>query len=350
MSNQRNANRDFNRRDLLKTGSLAAAGLALSPFFSRLGFAADATGPAKKILFFTKSSGFQHSVITRNPADPDKLAYAEQILTDLGAKNGFEVTCSKDGTIFTSDQLGKFDAFVFYTTGDLTQDSDKYEMVAPADDPKGKKTVKGKLIHKEQGMGAAGKANLLEAIKSGKGFMALHCGSDTFHGKHGPEKELIRDQNEKGEDMFDPYIQMLGGEFIIHGAQQPSTLHCVDPKFPGASGLDNTKWTEEWYSLKNFAPDLHVIMMQDTEGMKGPMYQRAPFPETWARMHGKGRVFFSSLGHREDVWKKPEYEALLIGALNWTTGLADADVTPNIKTIAPEADPKPFPVEPKKAK
>ena len=76
--------------------------------------------------------------------------------------------------------------------------------------------------------------------------------------------------------------------------------------------------------------------------MKGPMYQRKPFPETWARMHGKGRVFFSSLGHREDVWKMPAFMDLLTGAMNWATGRAEAEVTPNIKEVAPGADPAPF--------
>ena len=331
MSNDRPLNRDLNRRDLLKTAGLTAAGLALSPFFSRMAFADPALEPTKKILFFTKSSGFQHSAITRSAADPTKLAYAEKILTDLGAKNGFEVTCSKDGSLFTPAYLDQFDALCFYTTGDLTKDSHK-------------------LSSREPGMGDAGKAAFLDAVKNGKGFMAVHSGSDTFHSKKGPEKELIRDQNEKGEDDFDPYIQMLGGEFIVHGAQQKSTLHCIDPKFPGAAGLDGSNWNEEWYSLKNFAPDLHVILMQDTEGMKGPMYQRKPYPETWARMHGKGRVFFSSLGHREDIWQKPEYLALLVGSMSWITGRVQADVTPNIKEVAPEADPKPFAGGPKKAK
>jgi type 1 glutamine amidotransferase len=78
------------------------------------------------------------------------------------------------------------------------------------------------------------------------------------------------------------------------------------------------------------------------------MYQRDPFPETWARMHGKGRVFFTSMGHREDVWQKPEYLALLVGAMNWVTGRVEADVKPNIKEVTPGADPKPFPKEEKK--
>jgi type 1 glutamine amidotransferase len=201
---------------------------------------------------------------------------------------------------------------------------------------------KGALLYKEPGMGDAGKAAFLEAIRDGKGFIAFHSGSDTFHSKGHPHKtgELMRDASEDGKDEFDPYIQMLGGEFIIHGAQQPAVLKTVDPKFPGAAAFDNASFVEEWYSLKNFAPDLHVILTQHCESMKGPMYQRQPYPETWARMHGKGRVFYTSMGHREDVWSKPEFQGLVVGALKWITGQIEVDVTPNIKEVTPEADPK----------
>ena len=71
--------------------------------------------------------------------------------------------------------------------------------------------------------------------------------------------------------------------------------------------------TDEWYALKNFADDLHVILVQVTEGMKGHMYERPNFPITWARAYGKGRVFYTSMGHREDVWENPMYQALLAG-------------------------------------
>jgi type 1 glutamine amidotransferase len=336
-----------NRRDLLKSFGIGAATLTLSPFLSG-SLLGETTGEAKKILFFTKSSGFQHSAITRKSAD--KLAFAEQLLTDFGAKNGFEVTCSKDGSLFTPEYLAKFDALAFYTTGDLTKDSDKYGEVdkldadgKPMKDDKGKKMkVKGDLLYKEPGMGDAGKAAFLDAIKNGKGFMAFHSGSDTFHGKKQPYKEgeMLRDATPDGKDEFDPYISMLGGEFIIHGNQQPAVLQCVDPKFPGAAAFDGASFQEEWYSLKNFAPDLHVILTQHCEKMTGPMYQRSPYPETWARMHGKGRVFYTSMGHREDVWSKPEFQALTLGALRWITGQVEVDVTPNIKQVTPEADPK----------
>jgi type 1 glutamine amidotransferase len=340
-----------NRRELLKTLGVGAAALTMSPFLSRALFAdesAAGAGTTKKVLFFTKSSGFQHSVITRKSTD--ELSYAEKLLTEWGAKSGFDVTCSKDGSLFTPEYLAKFDALAFYTTGDLTKDSDKYKMVPkldadgkPVKDEKGKTVMeKGELLYKEPGMGDAGKAAFLEAIKNGKGFMGFHCATDTFHTKPHSHKpgELLRDVSEEGKDEFDPYIQMIGGEFIIHGAQQPAVLKTVDPKFPGAEAFNDASFPEEWYSLKNFAPDLHVILTQQCEKMKGPMYQRAPYPETWARMEDKGRVFYTSMGHRDDVWTKPEFQGLTLGALRWITGQLEVDVTPNIKEVTPEADPK----------
>jgi type 1 glutamine amidotransferase len=132
---------------------------------------------------------------------------------------------------------------------------------------------------------------------------------------------------------------MIGGEFIVHGKQQEATLKAIDPNFPGAKAFDNASFTEEWYSLKNFSPDLHVILAQDCTGMDGKMYERPMYPETWARMHGKGRVFYTSMGHREDGWKKPEFLDLVVNAMRWTTGQVDADVTPNLKQATPEAEP-----------
>src|SRR4051812_43686875 len=77
----------LNRRQLLLSAGAALMGAGT------LGRAFAAQGPAKKVLFFTKSSGFQHSVITRKG---DELSHAERILTDLGKQHGFEVVASKD--------------------------------------------------------------------------------------------------------------------------------------------------------------------------------------------------------------------------------------------------------------
>src|SRR5579871_4306089 len=103
----------MNRREFL-TGS-GAAMLGLAGFPAAL---AAAPGARKRhILCFTKSASFEHSAVKRTGG---KLSLAEQMLTDLGVQHGFDVTCTKDGTVFTPDNLARYDAFYFYTTGDLT--------------------------------------------------------------------------------------------------------------------------------------------------------------------------------------------------------------------------------------
>src|SRR5687767_8908266 len=100
-----------NRRDALKIGSAAIA-LTWPAAFGR-----GEDAPKKKVLFFTKSAGFQHSVVTRKG---DELSHAEKVLEELGKAHGFDVVSTKDGGVFDRDLSG-FSAFVFYTTGDLTQ-------------------------------------------------------------------------------------------------------------------------------------------------------------------------------------------------------------------------------------
>jgi uncharacterized protein len=259
--------------------------------------------PKKRLLFFTKSGGFEHSVVKR---ENGQLAYAERLMIEYGKKRNIEVVCSKDGRVF-DDEYKSFDAFFFYTTENLVH--------ANKDD--------------EPAMSSQGKANLLEAIRNGKGFIGSHCASDTFH------SEGSRSENQAKPD---PYIQMIGGEFIRHGRQQEATMRIASPKFPGLeSSQENFTLNEEWYSLKNFAPDMHVILVQDTQGMQDADYDRPPYPATWARQEGKGRVFYTSMGHREDVWSNPRFESILMGGIDWALGRVDADITPNLKQVAPQA-------------
>jgi uncharacterized protein len=94
---------------------------------------------------------------------------------------------------------------------------------------------------------------------------------------------------------------------------------------------------DEWYSLTDFSKDLHVLLVQETEGMIGVPYKRPPYPATWARKDGAGRVFYTSMGHREDTWTNPKFQQILLGALAWATGNVEADVTPNIESVTPDA-------------
>ena len=65
------------------------------------------------------------------------------------------------------------------------------------------------------------------------------------------------------------------------------------------------------------------------------MKRRELYPATWTRMHGKGRVFYTSMGHREDVWTNPVFQTILAGGISWALGEANADVTPNVEKVAP---------------
>jgi type 1 glutamine amidotransferase len=284
---------------------------------------ADASSqPTKRILFFSKSTGYEHSVIKEpgrpfTPGGASMVAgLAFQVLKELGAKNNIEFVFSKDGSLFSPAYLAQFDAIYFHTTGDLTE-------VGTDGNP---------------AMTPAGKQALLDAIAGGEAFIGTHCASDTFHspgGKadHAPARYITDGDN------ADPYIKMIGGEFIIHGQQQPSHLIVADPKFPGMSAVSaDNDMTEEWYSLKDFAPNIHVLLVNQTAGMTGAPYARPNYPSTWARMYGKGRVFYSSLGHRDDMWQSAMFQSVLMGGINWALGRVDADVTPNIDLAAPQAN------------
>lgn len=298
----------MNRRDWLRQASLGGLAVGLSSFPLRAAPAREA--PRKRVLMYTRSQGYQHDVVKRKDG---KLSLAEQIATDLGAKHNIEVVCEKDGRVFVSEEFPKFDGFLFETQGDLC--SEKSQDGQPPMTQEGKKA-------------------LLDAVKGGKGFVGCHCASDTFHSP-GP---AFKNQD---ADKIDPYIAMLGGEFIKHGEQQKGWMRVVDHDFPGLKGVEDYAMLEEWYSLKNFAPDLHVILVQDTKGMRNFDYERPNYPATWARKHGKGRVFYTSMGHRDDVWKSDTFATVLAAGLAWTLGQVDAEVPPNLKSATPEASDLP---------
>jgi|WetSurMetagenome_2_1015567.scaffolds.fasta_scaffold142352_2 uncharacterized protein len=298
-----------NRREMIVRTGATALGIGLA------GWPASAaqTNPLKaelkprKVLFFSKSSGYEHSVIQRKGSE---LSFVEKQLARLGPNHGIEFTFSKDGSRFTAAYLAGFDAYAFYTTGDLT--------TAGTD--------------KNPPMSAEGKAALLDAIEKGKGFIGIHSATDTFRSQAAPGEDPAQYHNDG--DRTDPYIRMLGAEFITHDQQQQARMRVTDSRFPGAATVD-FDLVDEWYSFKNFSNDLHVLLVQETRDMKGKAYQRPPYPATWARMHGKGRVFYTSMGHREDVWMNPLFENILFGGTAWATDSVGADVPADIAKVTP---------------
>jgi type 1 glutamine amidotransferase len=309
----------FDRRSFVRIITAATACLTLP----RRLFSA----PKKSLLVFTKSSGFEHAVVKRQDG---KLSIAETTVTELGAKHGFDVTCTKDGSIFDSKDFHAFQAVFFYTTGDLTEaGTDKNPPMSPA-----------------------GKQTLLSSIQNGVGFVGCHAASDTFHTQPDP-KDLSNRYIAHGAQS-DPYLRMLGGEFIVHGRDprlQTANIIINDPSFPGLEGLHSpVSFTEEWYSLKDFATDMHVIGTVDTSMLKNECYQRRPYPVIWARMNGKGRVFFDALGDRPENWQNEFFLNVLAGGIRWSLGDAEANLSQNLLTAAPgyaDIPPKFAPAPPK---
>ncbi len=306
---------------------VALAALVLVPILR-------AVSSPRKILFFTKSSGYEHSVISWKDGKP---SVAEKALLELGKKNDWEFTFSKDGSLFSPEYLAQFDTVMFYTTGDLcSAGTDGNPPMTPA-----------------------GKEALFAYVRSGKGFVGTHSASDTFHTGNeavkGPERYL--NHGEKADD----YVRFLGGEFIKHGKQQIAKNTVTDAKFPGFEAVGSEySFLEEWYSLKDFTPDLHVLSVIDAPSMEGVEYERPAYPSTWARKEADGRVFYTAMGHRDDIWTNPVFQTILVGGMKWALGDIDADVTPNLKAVAPgaytnppyvePAPPKPVPAKPVPAK
>jgi type 1 glutamine amidotransferase len=280
---------------------IGAASLPLAaPAYGR---AAEDSEKRPRILLFTKSSGFEHDVVRRDGAEP---SLAEATLSDLGKEHGFDIVATKDGRIFDGNLL-QYDAFFFFTTGDLTEPGT--DAMPP--------------------ISARGKQALLSAIRAGKGFIGVHSASDTFHSNG----RLFKTQAHPA-----PYIAMLGGEFFSHGDQQDARVKVIDPTFPGLPSSGEVFTTkEEWYSLKNFANDIHVLLVLETDGLQGTEYRRPPFPLAWIRKEGKGRVYYNAMGHRDDVWTSERFRKMLGGALIWATGRTDAALVANMSQVTPQA-------------
>lgn len=293
------------RRDFLKTAALTAAAFTLrNPQV--------AAPKPKSLLVFTKSSGFEHDVVKRVGG---QLSLLETTVTELGRVHGFHAECSKDGRIFDSSEFHAFDCALFFTTGDLTQSA----------------------TDQNPPMSAQGKQTFLDAVHNGMGFTGVHAAADTFHTQ--PDTPDSGTRYVAHGDKSDPYLRMLGGEFITHGSDprlQTTNLIVNDSKFPGIEGItEPVEFTEEWYSLKDFTPDLHVILTIDTSKLKNNCYQRRPYPGTWAHLHGKGRVFYTAMGDRPETWRNQFFLSLLTGGIRWSINDVNADIPRNLDTATP---------------
>jgi type 1 glutamine amidotransferase len=165
----------------------------------------------------------------------------------------------------------------------------------------------------------------MDWIKAGHGFVGMHSATDTFHG-------------------YRPFIEMIGGEFQSHGAQVDVEAINQDPQCAACKHLP-TMWGvfDEIYLMKNFdRASVHGLLTLDRQ----PNTRAAgDYPIAWKKDFGKGRVFYTSLGHREDIWdddasmkgrkNTPEvakqYQQHILGGIKWALGMENCAATPGNK-------------------
>lgn len=253
-----------------------------------IAFAAMAQAPPRKrLLAIGAVKGYQH----------DAVSYGLATLWKLGQESGlWDTFIRTDTQLITSKQLpdnaknlDHFDAVAFYTTGELDMD-------------------------------ASQKQDLLKFIRdSGKGFIGIHSGIDTFY--EWPE-----------------YGEMTGGYFDLHPWNQfQAPVVVEDPANPIVAHFPrNFTILDEIYQVKNFSRDrVRVLMSLDASKLdltnQNVRRKDRDFAIAWIRNYGKGRVFYSTLGHREDAWQRPDVQKMYLEAVKWAMGLTTADATPRPK-------------------
>jgi uncharacterized protein len=284
--------------------------------FISLGFQATiplpAQGSPKKLLVVTTTTGFRH----------DSIPSMEKMLTDLANESGeFTVTflrqpegkpadLAKDATdeqrAIHSKAEADWELKLRAALEELKPASlDKYDGIVFA-------STTGSLPIPD-------KTGFLEWIKAGHAFIGLHSATDTFHDWPG-------------------YIDMLGGEFDHHGAQVSVDCLNQDPKNPATALLPKI-WTiqqEEIYQFKNYDPaKVHELLILDTDP-----YDKTPrhFPISWCKEYGAGKVFYTALGHRDDIIDPDPglkdrrnsadisnaYRAHVLGGIEWALNIIPA--------------------------
>jgi hypothetical protein len=179
----------------------------------------------------------------------------------------------------------------------------------------------------------AQRAHLLEFVRAGKGLIGAHCAALTLYDYPafgemlgGYYRRSIK-QNAIGvlkvEDTAHPATRMLGGSWPV-----------VDEFYLfGTAPWDASRPTENVDVLfgnripMGFSRDrVHVLLSLDTEktDITGfpDVVRGGDYPQAWSRNYGKGRTFYTSLGHRDDIWSNdPVFRAHVRGGIRWALGL-----------------------------
>ena len=154
-----------------------------------------------------------------------------------------------------------------------------------------------------------------EWLKAGHAFIGLHAASDMHD--------------------WPEYTEMIGGEFAHHGKQVAVECLNQDTTHPATAMLGKSFAVslEEIYQFKNYdAAKVHDLLILDKHPESG---EAGHYGVSWCKDYGTGKVFYTSLGHREDVIDADPamkdrknsveiakaYQAHVLGGIEWALGL-----------------------------
>jgi len=161
------------------------------------------------------------------------------------------------------------------------------------------------------------KADLMSFIKEdGKGFVGAHTATTAFFS-------------------WPEFGEMIGARFDEHPWNViDGTVVIDDPLFPAMKHFPSVSVIkDEHYQHKDFSRDkIRVLAHLDVSklDMKNPRVHRTDgdYPVAWAKMHGKGRVFYATLGHAPESWDNPQIQKMYFEALKWAMGLSEGGAKP----------------------
>jgi type 1 glutamine amidotransferase len=257
--------------------------------------------PAKprKLLVFSATAGFRHA----------SIATGKVALTELGKKTGaYQTVVSDDLANFEPDAIQQFDAICFLSTTQDIFSPHPSEMKKMSEEEKTAAREKATRLQK----------SLLSFIESGKGFVGIHAATDTLYNL--PE-----------------YGRMIGGYFDGHpwnanhdvqiDVEKGQEKHPLTVMFDGQS----MNFKEEIYQHKDpySAKKQHILLRLNVEKsaqVKGMKRDDGDYGVAWARNHGKGRVFYCSLGHNHDMFWNDKVLSHYLAGIQWSIGDLKAEI------------------------
>ena len=251
------------------------------------GWPASAQPNKKRILAIGQVKGFQHDATTNGLATIWKLG-RESGLWDTYIRTDTQLI-TKRKLDSNAKNLDYFDAVVFYTTGELDLDEEQ-------------------------------KAALLAFVhEDGKGFIGIHSALDTLYEWPG-------------------YGEMIGGYFDGHPWNQfQAPIVLEDAEHPITSHLPKTFTAfDEIYQARAYSREkVRVLLSMDADKLdlnkKGVNRTDRDFAIAWVKPYGNGRVFYSTFGHRDEMWDRADIQKMWLEAVKWTMGMTEGDATPRPK-------------------